>query len=167
MNNFIVFASANSRLHADIILVRLRRAEIDCRKISVLFPTHSMPNGVGCWLPVAPTSKLKTGNETVVCAGALRKHSTGQQGGHEDGREILDLLTHAGLNSAGANLLAERIGQGHILLGVHAANEADAAIAWHVFRHASAETIMVAKTPAGRARNRLSQTFAPWVPAAV
>ena len=168
MNNFVVFASANSRLHADIILVRLRRAEIDYRKVSVLFPANSIPNAVGCWLPVASNSKLRAGREIIVCAGLLRKHSVGSSGGHDDGREILDLLTQAGVDAPGADTLAERLGQGHIILGVHAANETQAAVAWHVFRHSCADSIVVnSLQPTHRgSRHRENQVFAPWVPAA-
>lgn len=168
MNSLTLVASANSRLHADVILVRLRRAEIECRKISVLFPVHSMPNAVGCWLPLAPSSPLKLGRETIARAGQFRKPAIAPDLAHEDGREIISLLTHAGIDPTGAHLLAERLDQGHILLCVHADREVDASIAWHVFRHAGTDTMVVGAMPAGRPGRRSAEISpgTPWIPAA-
>ena len=164
MSHSIVIASANSRLHADVILIRLRRAEIDCREISVLFPTQSMPNAVGCWLPLAPNADLKAGQETIGCAGRLRK-SFAQSTASKDGLEIVDVLTEAGVDAMGANILAERLEQGHTLLCVHARSEAEVSIAWHIFRHARADTIIVDSVPShssSRAQRQI-QAVAPWV----
>ena len=168
MNSFTVVASANSRLHADVILIRLRRAQIDCRKISVLFPTDAMPNAVGCWLPIARVSKLQVGQETIGCAGQLAKQLTATAPSHDDGREIAGLLTETGVDATGAQVLVERLGQGHILLCVHASSEVEASVAWHVFRHACVDTIILDAMPSRSAARhyREAQTTTPWVPVA-
>lgn len=160
-----VVASANSRLHADVILVRLRRAQIDTRKISVFYHHHAMPNAVGCWLPVMPDSELRLDGEAIGRAGHLVKAA--MPAPHEDGREIVQLLTRSGVDLMGAHILSERLGQGHILICVQAADEDEAAIAWHVFRHSQADTIVTGSdtTASGRAAREIHQ-IAPWVPAA-
>ena len=168
MNSFTVVASANSRLHADVILIRLRRAQVDCSKISVLFPTESMPNAVGCWLPIAANRKLKVGTQEIACAGQLARHTTSASHPHEDGREISGLLTQSGVDSTGAHVLVEKLGQGHILLCVHASSEVEASIAWHVFRHACVDTIILDAMPTrSTARHyREAELTTPWVPVA-
>lgn len=161
-----VVASANSRLHADVILGRLRRAEIDCRKISVFYHDHAMPNSVGCWLPVTHDSDLRLAGETIGCAGQLAKAHVAAP--HDDGREIVQRLTKSGVDVMGAHILAERLGQGHILLCVHAANEEEAAVAWHIFRHSRADTIVTGGSTAASASRsqREIHQIAPWVPVA-
>lgn len=168
MNSFTVVASANSRLHADVILIRLRRAQVDCRKISVLFPTNSMPNAVGCWLPIAAHSKLKVGQEEIACAGQLGKQPLSVAHPHDDGREIAGLLTQSGVDATGAHVLVERLGQGHILLCVHASSEVEASIAWHVFRHACVDTIILDAMPTRSTSRhyREAELTTPWVPVA-
>jgi hypothetical protein len=164
MKNLPVIASVNSRLHADVTLIRLRRAKINCRAISVLYPAHSMPNAVGCWLPVAATTKLRVGREDIACAGFFRKQLGSPSVAHDDGREVADLLVHSGVDLMGAHILAERLGQGHILLCVHAGNDEEIAIAWHVFRHACADTIIVGaqRRPSAHAQREIP-LIAPWL----
>lgn len=168
MNIFTVVASANSRLHADVVLIRLRRAQVDCRQISVLFPTDSMPNAVGCWLPVAAHHKLKVGDQEIACAGHLGKQPFSAARPHDDGREITGLLTQTGVDTTGAHVLVERLSQGHILLCVHASSEVEASIAWHVFRHAGVDTIILDAMPTrSTARHyREAELMTPWVPVA-
>ena len=143
MNSIAIVVSASSRLLADIILIRLRRAGIDCKKISALFPTRSAPNTVGCWLPVAQGPGIRLGDETIDCAGPLRKDPARTGGPADIPYGIVELLTRAGVEAMGAHILVEQLEQGRILLCVHATNEVEASIAWHVFHHSGAEPIVM------------------------
>ena len=165
MKNLPVIASVNSRLHADVALIRLRRANINTRAISVLFPAHSMPNAVGCWLPIANQSGLRVGQEVIACAGEFRKQLDTWSEAHDDGREVADLLIQSGVDAMGAHILAERLGQGHILLCVHAHNEAEISAAYRVFRKSLADTIIVGAEPRRRAASprREIPLIAPWL----
>ena len=165
MKTLPIIASVNSRLHADVALIRLRHAKINCRNLSVLFPAHSMPNAVGCWLPVAGKSGLRVGQEEIACAGQLRKQLDASTAAHDDGREVAELLMHAGVDAMGAHILAEKLGQGHILLCVHAANEAETSAAYRVFRNSSADTIIVGAQPSVRAAKPRHEIplIAPWL----
>lgn len=160
-----VIASVNSRLQADVALIRLRHAKINCRDISVLFPAHSMPNAVGCWLPIATQSGLRVGQEVIACAGQFRKQLDAWSEAHDDGREVADLLMHAGIDAMGAHILAEKLGQGHILLCVHAGNEAKASAAYRAFRKSCADTIIVGAQPRARSvkPHREIPLIAPWL----
>jgi len=165
VKNLPVIASVNSRLHADVTLIRLRHAHINVRDISVLFPAHSMPNAVGCWLPVADKSGLRVGQENIACAGQFRKQLNATQEAHDDGREVSDLLMNAGIDAMGAHILAEKLGQGHILLCVHADTEAETSAAYRVFRKSAADTIIVGAPPRARSAKprREIPLIAPWL----
>lgn len=160
MKKIPVVAVAHSRLHADVMLIRLRRAGVDCNAISAFFPQSSMPNSVACWLPVSKKEPLHVGNETVVPAGKARTRVPGN-----DARAMIAALEQSGIDHSSAQSLEEKLEQGHILISVSAANEAEASIAWHIFKHASAETIVVggADFAAKRAmQDEELATVTPW-----
>ncbi len=153
MKNYFIIASATTRLQADIILIRLRQANISCRKISVLYPTELLPNGVGCWLPISANGELRASGHTVGRAGQITKQKIKSKEAHDDAREIIQLLTQAGVDLHDARILAERLSEGHILLGVHAVSEAERSVVWHVLYHSCAETIVL-----GHGSGHASQT---------
>ena len=134
-----VIACANSRLHADVMLIRLRRAGIACRNISALVPHASMPNSVACWLRMDQALTVRLGQEMITPAGRIRRRLP-----HDaDAGAMIDTLIAAGIDRPSALALEEKLEQGHILLAVSAGNEDEAAIAWHVFKHGSAELLVV------------------------
>lgn len=66
----LVFASAISRLHADLIIVRLKHAGIATPAISVIYPLSSRPNSTRCWL--GRTSQLALPHQKIAVSGFLR-----------------------------------------------------------------------------------------------
>jgi hypothetical protein len=135
-----VFAVADSRLHADVMLIRLRRADIPCNDISAFFPRRSIPNAVACWLRLNQNLSLKIGHEVFATAGrppSLTKSSA------KKFTAIAEVFSAAGIDSMSAHRLEEKLDQGHTLLCVWARDEAEASIAWQVFKTAGAETIVV------------------------
>jgi hypothetical protein len=137
MSSLPVLAEANSKLHADIAIIRLLRAGIHPDKVSAVFPRNRAPNTVCCWLngfhgiPIASAAP-------VAAAGRLGRLF--REGYHSD--DFDQQLEEMGLTSEMANRLIEKIEDGRIVLCVHARNEAEAAVAWHIFRHVAAENIM-------------------------
>ena len=168
MNSITIVASASSRLLADIVLIRLRRAEIECRKISALFPIRSTPNAVGCWLPISSGPGIRLGDDTIACAGLLRQVPVRPADSIRGPVGLVELLTSTGVDTMGAHVLIEQLEQGHILICVHATNEAEASIVWHVFRHSGGEPIVVGGLPSpGAARGSdESRRVPPRVPVA-
>jgi hypothetical protein len=141
MSSLPVIAEANSKLHADIAIIRLLRAGIRSEKISAVFPRNRAPNSVCCWLTnfhrVPITSSLP-----IAAAGLLgRIFRKGIRAHHFD-----EQLENLGLTGEMTARLIEKMEDGRIVLCVHARNEAEAAIAWSVFHHVAAENIMC---PAG------------------
>jgi hypothetical protein len=145
MKSIPVIASARSRLHADVMLIRLRRASISIDQISACFPAGLFPNSVACWLDRGKLAPLHLASEPYLIAGPMRHWLR-----HRDAADFAPaaIFQRSKIEPAAAARLEEELRQGHILVCVHASDEAEAAIAWHVFRHAEAEQIALAPLPA-------------------
>ncbi len=138
-----VFAEALSRLQADIALVRLIRAGIPADKISAVFPRRRAPNAVCCWLKNFQDVPFGSSSE-VAAAGLLGRFfkSYSNIRSPKFGRE-LEVLN---LTPTEAKRILEKVEGDRIVLCVHARNETQASIAWHVFQHVGVENI---SSPAG------------------
>lgn len=136
MSSIPVFADAHSRLHADIAIIRLIRAGIRADKISAVFPRKSAPNSVCCWLKNFQRVTLRTARPiaTAGLLGQLFKRSVRSEKVERD-------LESLGLAPEMAARMIEKIEDGRIVLCVHARNETEASIAWHIFHHVSADNI--------------------------
>lgn len=146
MKSIPVIATARSRLQADVMLIRLRRADVPIQAISAIFPRSHFPNSVACWLRPGQLAPVSFGQEELLAAGPLRRWL------RSPCRRAFDpdrLFRRAGFDGSTSQRLQEALGQGDILIGVHAASEAQVAVAWHIFRHAESECIAL---PAGSAR---------------
>lgn len=157
-----VFAAATARLHADLIVTRLKRAGISSGKISAAFPEESRPNSVECWLEgESPIASYE--GENVLVAGPLRKKLSIDSEAH-----LIRSLQKLGLSLHDACAHAERLSKGQIVLSVQTDDQAEIALAWHIFRELEAEGISLGlsahapetKTWFGR-RTQESSTHAP------
>jgi len=137
MSSLPVLAEANSRLHADIAIIRLLRAGIRSDKISAVFPRGRAPNSVCCSL--SSFYKVPMASALPLAAAGLlgRLFRKGVRAADFD-----EQLENLGLTSEITSRLIEKMEDGRIVLCVHARNEPEAAIAWHIFHHVGAENIM-------------------------
>ena len=141
MSSLPVLAEAHSRLHADIAIIRLLRAGVRSDKISAVFPRTRAPNSVCCAL--SSFYKVPMASALPIAAAGLlgRLFSKGVRAADFD-----EQLENLGLTSEITKRLIEKMEDGRIVLCVHARNETEAAIAWHIFHHVGAENILC---PAG------------------
>jgi hypothetical protein len=139
MKDVPVIASVQTRLQADVILVRLRKAGIACKRISVAFPLRLMPNAVACWLDVVRRPILWSAGEPIYATGPL----CGILSGHANVAALVDRLEKAGLGHETACTMAERLELSTIVFCIHARNDSEASLAWHVFHQSEAEIIAV------------------------
>lgn len=141
MKSTFVLAIAESRLHADIMMIRLRRAGINVDRISAMFSRRFAPISFFCWLrrPRTLRSSLKDERGMVFAAGPLQKRIAG----HDEVAAVPDLLQQLGLDRREAAHFSQALWNGHALLCVSVKNEDEAAIAWHIFKHSRAEDIAV------------------------
>jgi len=141
-----VFASASSRLHADLIVIRLRRAGINPERISAVFPQHLRPNSAECWMAGA-TKPVEYRDEPMVVAGPLHKKlDLGSE------QALIRSLQEVGLGIHDAAACADRIGKAQILIAIATEDETEVAIAWHTLRELEAEGIALAITSDERIR---------------
>lgn len=162
MPHTALIASANSRLHADVMLIRLRRSGIACNQISTWFPQHHMPNAAACWLPVGRAHHVQIGGKTVVMAGPLHQRVSSCK----DAKSVIALLMASGLDRATAESVEEKIEQGHILIFVDAHNADEAAVTQQVYARSSAEFVATsAPRSASTERTAASTPVAPAIAA--
>jgi len=136
MSSLPVFADAVSRLHADIAIVRLLRAGISPERISAVFPRRRAPNSVCCWMKNFHRVPLRAALPVAAAGllGPLLKRDVHSAKAERD-------LESLGLSAEQAERVLEKTREGLIVLCVHARNEKEAAIAWHVFRHVGADNV--------------------------
>jgi hypothetical protein len=72
MSHLLVYATTESRLHADLVVVRLKRAGISTEAISILHPKSRRPNSARCWLSGSVILPLSSG-ENISVSGALSR----------------------------------------------------------------------------------------------
>lgn len=142
-----VLALVDSRLRSDVILIRLRRAGIDRRKISVVFPRRFIPNAVACWLDVPQKSAFGTTSEPLLSAGAFRADCPFA----ENGDMIAESIERAGFDPKVSSSVARRLESGATLLCVHAEREEDVLLARQVFEESAADLVATGDARAGAA----------------
>lgn len=136
MSSIPVFADAQSRLLADLAIVRLVRAGIPTERISAVFPRRRAPNTVCCWFKniVAVPNPKKW---PIAASGLLQKLFYKGTGATHVARELESL----NLGYESAQRILEKTQEGLIVVCVHACTEKEAVIAWHIFQHVGVENI--------------------------
>ena len=128
-----VFAATPSRLHADLVVIRLKRAGIPRSNISAVFPQHSKPNCALCWLDGHSTPTLYSG-KTLTVAGPM----TEQLSMHSE-PTLIRSLEQMGLTVDDACFYAECIKTGQILISVSTDDASEAVVAWQTFSQLETE----------------------------
>jgi hypothetical protein len=147
-----VFAVAASRLHADLMIIRLNRAGISRDKISAVFPASRTPNAAVCWMD-GQRVLTRLGEDRLIAAGPLRQRlDTSSEA------SLAQSLRGYGLGLSDAGLFAEKVFAGEIVICVHTDAEPDAAIAWHTLRELEAEGIALGVTGDGAASAPLKKS---------
>lgn len=122
------------------MMIRLRRAGLPIDRISAVFSAEYAPNSFFLWLRRPRTQEPTTHGEPLVTAGPLERRCRGH--------DLAAALRGAGLDESAAGRMAQWAWLGHPVIAVDVSDEQDAAVAWHVFRHAEAADIAVAGSEA-------------------
>jgi hypothetical protein len=166
MSRLVVFATALSRLHADLLIVRLRQAGIPRASLSAVYPPASKPNSGLCWLSGRTRLALSSG-EPVEVSGRLRialGHGP-RCAGHDS---LLDRLADFGLSGPQSAELEESLLDRHLVLAIEVYEEAALNAVFQVLQALKAEKIMpvstharIANADARRVRRRPAAVRAP------
>jgi hypothetical protein len=163
MSHLLVYATADSRLHADLLIVRLKRAGIATGLISVLYPSKLRPNSTRCWIRGNMAYSTPCGEVTVSGMLGLRLAALKSKWNREP---LVEGLTEIGLSRDQSANVAERINGNSIVVAVEIADEADLPAIYHTFRGLDIEKVRTADTAtispelAGRYR-RFRRFFEP------
>ena len=138
MSHAFVFASAESRLHADILVVRLKQAGIATEAISLLYPGSAQPNSVLCWLNGVAKFSLPSGEEIA---------SSGRFGWPDASEDLVDteslaekLAVH-GLAPEQCSSVEEILSEGRIVIAVESQNKAEMRKIMETLRYVGVENV--------------------------
>jgi hypothetical protein len=142
MSRLLVFASAFSRLHADLIIVRLKRAGIAPALISLIHPLTSRPNSARCWLGGSGKLRLPSG-EKIAVSGFLRPQFSELE--HDTHVSSFDeLLSQLGLIHEHRLSLEETLLESRVVVAVDAVDKAEIPTVVQTLQRAGAEKILAA-----------------------
>jgi hypothetical protein len=163
MSHTLVYATADSRLHADLLIVRLKRAGIATGLISVLYPSKLRPNSTRCWIRGNISYSSPHGAVTVSGMLALRLAALKVKWQ----RDVLaNSLGEIGFSHDQGLNIAERLNGDRIVVAVEISDAAQLPAIYHTFRGLDVEKVRTAATAsiapdlAGRYR-RLRRFFEP------
>ncbi len=122
MSTTSTFAIATSTIHADLIIVGLRRVGISTAGISVLYPSYSRPNSVLYWFDGAAQLALSPTGETVTVSGPLR-FALNQYRNRGAFPSLVGSLRSLGLTEEQSFSYEAALLDDHVLICVEAADE--------------------------------------------
>lgn len=145
MSTTSVFSSVTSSIHADLIIVALKRIGISTSGISIIYPSYSRPDSVLYWVDGATQLNLTPAGETVTVSGPLR-FALDQDRSRSAIPSLVESLRSIGLNeeqSLGyeATLLDDRV-----VLCIEASDESELALIFHILHHIGADKIVITET---------------------
>jgi hypothetical protein len=142
MSHLLVYAATDSRLHADVLIVRLNRAGIPTARISVLHPAALRPNSTLCWIKGSVSYPLPSGEQATV-SGMLGLRLAAQE--RKWSRyPLIDGLCNLGLSLRQSMSVEETVLGGGIVIAVDVADETELPPIFHTLRGLSIEKVKTA-----------------------
>lgn len=141
MSHLLVYATAESRLHADLVVVRLKHAGIDTDLISVIHPAGARPNSAFCWLDGTSTVPLTSGGSTTI-SGLFRNSLSDVSKNPTSG--LADRMSRLGLTHDQGMNIEESLLENRIIILVEVHDEFELPAIFHTFRGLAAEKVHTA-----------------------
>lgn len=159
MSRLVVFASAFSRLHADLIVVRLKRAGISTAHLSVIHPLQCCPNSTLCWLGGSTQLRLSSGMN-IAASGFLSEQLQTPADVATSTATFTGKLAQLGLTHEQSLILEETMLESRVAIAIEVEVKSELATILQVLQRAGAEKIFTARIePFGTPReNRLPRT---------
>jgi hypothetical protein len=142
MSHVFVFASAESRLHADLLVVRLKQAGVALEAISLLYPSALQPNTARCWLSGSGKFSLSDADEI---AGSGRFGSPEDFEGTGDTEKLEKKLSRLGLAPEQRASIKEILCEGRIVIAIEAHNKDDLHAIFDTFGYVGVENSFTAR----------------------
>jgi hypothetical protein len=139
MSHLLVYATTDSRLHADVLIVRLNRAGVPTPLISVIHPASLRPNSTLCWIKGSVSFPLSSGEQATV-SGMLGLRLAAQE--RKWARNpLVDGLCNIGLTYDQSLNVEESLLGSHIVIAVEVADESELPAIYHTLRGLSIEKV--------------------------
>jgi hypothetical protein len=142
MSHLLVYATTDSRLHADLVIVRLKRAGISTSLISILHPQSLRPNSAACWIKGAALIPLPSG-ESVSVSGSLSRPLNDDLEKNESG-PFADRLRRMGLNQEQGGSLEESLLENRIVIAIEVHDEYELPAIYHTLRGMAVQKVNIA-----------------------
>jgi hypothetical protein len=141
MSHLLVYATAESRLHADLVIVRLKTAGISTDQLSLFYPPVLRPNSARCWvngtalLPLTSTQCISvSGSLSQVFKDVLRKNKFAT---------LSDGMRSLGLSDKERTSLEESLRENRIIVAIHVLDEYELPAIYHTLRGLAVEKASV------------------------
>jgi hypothetical protein len=141
MSHLLVYATAESRLHADLVVVRLKQAGIPTDLVSVIHPAGGRPNSAFCWLDGILPVPLSSGG-TAFVSGLFRLSL--EDAGRSQSTGLADRMSQLGLTHDQGMNIEESLLENRIIVLVEVHDEFELPPIFHTFRGLAAEKVHTA-----------------------
>jgi hypothetical protein len=163
MSHLLVYATTESRLHADLVVVRLKRAGISTESISILHPESLRPNSATCWMNGSAFMHLSSG-QAVSVSGALSRAL--KEDGAANGASFADRMSKLGLNHEQGSNLEESLLEHRIVIAVEVSDEYEMPAIYHTLRGLNVQKVSTADVAHKRGAVRTHSYHPEFAPAA-
>jgi hypothetical protein len=144
MSRLVVFASAFSRLHSDLIIVRLRRAGIPTAQLSLIHPLHRCPNSTLCWLGGSTRLRVASG-VNIAASGFLSAPLQTPADVATSDATFSGKLAQLGLSHEQSVVLEDTMLENRVAIAVEVVDKATLATILQVLQRAGAEKIFTTR----------------------
>lgn len=144
MSRLVVFASAFSRLHADLIVVRLKRAGIPTPRLSVIHPLQCCPNSTLCWLGGSTRLRLSS-DVNIAASGFLSAPLQTPADVATSTATFTGKLTQIGLTHEQGLILEETMLESRVAIAIEVVEKSELATILQVLQRAGAEKTFTAR----------------------
>lgn len=144
MSRLAVFASAFSRLHADLIVVRLKRAGISTAHLSIIHPSHCCPNSTLCWLGGSTPLRLSSG-VSIAASGFLSGPLQTPADVATSSATFTGKLAQLGLTHEQSSTLEETMLENRVAIAIEVEEKSELATILQVLQRAGAEKIFTCR----------------------
>jgi hypothetical protein len=138
MSHITVYATTDSRLHADLVIVRLKQAGISNSQISILHPRALRPNSAICWMRGTAPLAMSSG-EIMSVSGSLSRRLGDDRSKAHAGPFCMLGLTHEQSASIEESLLEDCI-----VVAVEVPDELDLPAIYHTLRRLAVRKVNTA-----------------------
>jgi hypothetical protein len=142
MSHLLVYATTDSRLHADLVIVRLKRAGISMAAISILHPQSLRPNSAVCWINGSAFLPLPSG-EGIAVSGSLSRPFNEDLKKNES-TPFSDRLCRMGLSREQGASLEDSLLENRIVIAIEVHDEYELPAIYHTLRGMAVQKVNLA-----------------------